>query len=134
MNCEHCGGTLSLDDMTRPNCPFCKNVLKHHARAAEHAVLVNKMLDQRIGAQYPGLPADKRPQIGHSFGAPMDPSFQAFQQHQTAQAFSNARKWIIIGVVVPLVISVLVAAVVVVLMVVVSSLSRPTNPHQERSA
>jgi hypothetical protein len=58
MRCPHCGANLSLQDMTRPNCPYCQNVLAHHARAAEHAALVNRVLDDRIRAQYPGAPPD----------------------------------------------------------------------------
>ncbi|MEZ4220987.1 MAG: hypothetical protein R3B13_08660 [Polyangiaceae bacterium] len=93
MNCEHCGANLSLEDMTRPNCPYCHNVLKHHARAAEHAVLVNKVLADRIGAQYPGLPPGQVPQIGYQFGAPLDPSFGRFQAAQTDKAIKRAM-WI----------------------------------------
>lgn len=99
MNCEHCGANLSLDDMTRPNCPYCQNVLKHHARAAEHAVLVNKMMDDRIRGMYPGIDPKNIPQIGYQFGAPMDPSFGRFQAAQTQKAMQGAAKtaaWITI--------------------------------------
>lgn len=108
MNCEHCGANLSLEDMTKPNCPFCRNVLKHHARAAEHAVLVNKVLADRMGAQYPGAPI---PQIGHQFGAPMDPSFQQFQQHQMNQAFKRAGWITVVAVVVPLVLTLVIGVI-----------------------
>ena len=113
MNCEHCGANLSLDDMTRPNCPYCKNVLKHHARAAEHAALVNQVLDQRIGAQYPGVPP---PQIGYQFGAPMSPSFQQFQAQQVNQAFKRAGWITAVAVIVPLLIVLLVGAGMVIFM------------------
>lgn len=99
MNCAHCGANLSLEDMTRPNCPYCRNVLAHHARAAEHAALVNKVLEQRIGAQYPGAPP---PQIGYQFGAPLSPSFQQFQAHQTNQAFRRAGWITVVLLIIPL--------------------------------
>ncbi len=86
MKCEHCGANLSLEDLTRPNCPYCRHVLKHHAQAAEHAALVNKIMEQQIGAQYPGIPRDQIPQIGYQYGAPMNQSFGQFQQYQMNQA------------------------------------------------
>ncbi|MEZ4370176.1 MAG: hypothetical protein R3B07_05095 [Polyangiaceae bacterium] len=90
MNCPHCGGTLALNDMTRPNCPFCGQVLPHHARAAEHQVLINRMLAQQIGAQYPGTPPDKIPQVGYGYGAGMN-NLQQFQQYHVDQGFKRAR-------------------------------------------
>ena len=72
--------------MTKPNCPYCGLVLKHHARAAEHAALVNKVLDDRIRGQYPGLAPGQVPQIGYQYGAPLSPSFQQFQSQQVNQA------------------------------------------------
>lgn len=113
MNCVHCGANLSLDDMTRPNCPYCKNVLKHHAQAAEHAALVNKIMADRIGAQYPGMPPGNIPQIGYGFGAPLDPSFQRFQEYQTQQAFRWSRSILILALVLPLVLSLVVGGIVV---------------------
>jgi hypothetical protein len=116
MNCQHCGANLALDDMTRPNCPYCGHVLKHHAQAAEHAVLVNKILQQQIGAQYPGMPQNQIPQIGYQYGAPMHPSFGQFQHDQISQAVHRA-KWItIVAIVVPLVIVLLALAGVAVAM------------------
>jgi len=118
MNCQHCGANLTLDDMTRPNCPYCGHVLKHHAQAAEHAVLVNRILEQRIGAQYPGIPRDQIPQIGYHHGAPMSPSFGQFQHDQISQAVERA-KWItILAVVIPLILGVLVAAFALVMLFV----------------
>lgn len=90
MKCEHCGANLSLEDLTRPNCPYCRHVLKHHAQAAEHAALVNKIMEQQIGAQYPGIPRDQIPQIGYQYGAPMNQSFGQFQQYQMNQAVNQA--------------------------------------------
>ena len=103
MNCETCGATLSLDDMTRPNCPYCKNVLKHHARAAEHAALVNKVLDDRIRGQYPGMPPGQVPQIGYGFGAPMNPGFHQFQEQQFQGAMKRAGWITAVSILVPIV-------------------------------
>ena len=88
--------------MTKPNCPFCHHVLAHHARAAEHAVLVNKILDQRIAAQYPGAAP---PQIGFQYGAPMSPSFDQFQHQQVDRAFKRAGWITVVAVLVPIVVT-----------------------------
>ncbi len=110
---------MTLDDMTRPNCPFCGNVLKHHSQAAEHAVLVNKIMGQQFGARYPGLPPDKIPQIGHQFGAPMNNSFEQFAQHQTNAAMKRAGIITLFAVVVPLVLTLVIGGIVVVMMFLV---------------
>lgn len=116
MNCAHCGGTLTLEDMTKPNCPFCHNVLKHHAQAAEHAVLVNKIMADRFNAQYPGIPPGQIPQIGHQFGAPMNASFDQFAAHQTGQALKRAGMITVIAVVIPIVLALVIGGVAVALM------------------
>ncbi|MEZ4228121.1 MAG: hypothetical protein R3B89_03090 [Polyangiaceae bacterium] len=116
MNCPHCGGTLSLNDMTRPNCPFCSQVLPHHARAAEHQVLINNMLAQQIGAQYPGTPPDKIPQVGYGYGAGMN-NLQQFQQYHVDQGFKRARNMTLIMLVVSGVFVFLILGVVGLLLV-----------------
>ncbi|MCC6213493.1 MAG: hypothetical protein IT376_01375 [Polyangiaceae bacterium] len=106
MRCAHCGAELSLQDMTRPNCPYCQHVLPHHARAAEHAALVNQVLDQRVGASLGALPPELRPQIGYEYGAGMTPGFQQFQAAHQAHAQQVVRRatWIVVlAVVVPIV-------------------------------
>ncbi len=119
MQCVHCGANLSLEDMTRPNCPYCRNVLKHHAQAAEHAALVNKILDDRIRAQYPGLPPGATPQIGYGYGAGMQ-NLDQFYNHQMNHAVTGAVKragWITLLMVVVsivIVVGILGAAAVVV--------------------
>lgn len=115
MNCAHCGANLSLEDLTRPNCPYCKNVLAHHARAAEHAVLVNKILDQRIGAQYPGAPP---PQIGYGFGAPLQ-GMEQFQQYHVDRAMKRAGWITAVALIVPIVVVIGIGVVVAVMMFVV---------------
>jgi hypothetical protein len=104
MACENCGAQLSLQDMANPNCPYCKNVLKHHARAAEQAALVNQVLRDQIGAQYPGMPPGQIPQIGYQMGAGLNPGFQQFQQFQNYQVEQAVKRagWItVVAVLVP---------------------------------
>jgi hypothetical protein len=111
VNCRNCGAVLTLDDMTRPNCPYCRQVLTHHAQAAEHAALVNRIMDDRIRAQYPGTPPDKIPQIGYGYGAPMHNLYE-FQQHQMGQAFKRAGWITAVAILVPLVMMLVVGVVV----------------------
>lgn len=86
--CNHCGANLSLDDMRGTNCPYCSTVFPHHAQAAQHAVLVNQVLDQQLrqrgltplsGAQQYGVPP--------TYGAPpqpfANPMYMAQQVHTT---------------------------------------------------
>ncbi len=112
MNCQHCGANLSLEDMTRPNCPYCKNVLKHHAQAAEHAALINKMMDDRIRQQYPGTPPGVIPQVGYGYGAGMQ-NLEQFQQYHMDTAMKRAGKMTALAFIVPLVIMLVVGLIVV---------------------
>jgi hypothetical protein len=109
MRCPHCGANLSLEDMTRPNCPYCQNVLKHHAQAAEHAALVNQILDQRIRAQYPGLPSNAVPQIGYQYGGQLQ-GLEQFQAHQMNQGLRRAGWIMAVAVIVPIVMLLLIGA------------------------
>ncbi|MEB2312471.1 MAG: hypothetical protein OZ921_04485 [Sorangiineae bacterium] len=109
MKCKNCGAGLSLEDMTRPNCPFCKSVLEHHARAEQHAELVNKILERQMGALMPGQRIDVSvarsveagslgaqapvpPQIGYQFGAGLTPQFQQAQQQLIASHLQTATR------------------------------------------
>lgn len=124
MKCKNCGAGLSLEDMTRPNCPFCKSVLEHHARAEQHAELVNKILERQMGALMPGqrldgsvarsaevgslgAQAQVAPQIGYQFGAGLTPQFQQAQQQLIASHVQTAPRrsagMIILAVLVPVV-------------------------------
>lgn len=114
MNCHNCGAALSLDDMTRPNCPYCRSVLAHHARAAEQAALVNQVLQQQFGAQVPG---QAPPQIGYQYGAGLapGPAPQAYQQFALQQIDQSVRRmrWIIVvAVIVPIVLLAVIGGVV----------------------
>lgn len=97
--CPTCGANLSLHDMTRPNCPYCNNVLPHHARAAEHAALVNQVLDQRIG-QYGGPYAPQNAHVPYQYGAP-PPNMQPYAQQaydQAAKSVGRAMIWVAVSV------------------------------------
>lgn len=62
--CQRCGAGLSLDDLRLPNCRYCGTVLAHHAQAAEHAALVNRILQQQ-GVHHVQVP--------YQHGAPLPP-------------------------------------------------------------
>lgn len=65
--CPTCGASLSLEQLRGTNCPFCHTVFPHHARAVEHAALVNQVMAQQYQqAGYGGPP----PQIQAQYGAP----------------------------------------------------------------
>lgn len=107
MSCEHCGAQLSLEDMTRPNCPYCRNVLKHHARAAEQAALVNQMLDQRLGGHFaPG----QAPRIGYEFGAPAPQVGTPLAYQQAQQVARSTLPTSLLLVLLPLVLMALAGA------------------------
>ena len=50
-NCNHCGANLTLDDMRKPNCPYCGTVYPHHAQAAQHAEVMSRMMGQMVAQQ-----------------------------------------------------------------------------------
>jgi hypothetical protein len=60
-HCEHCGAKLSHEELQRPNCAYCGTVFKHQSMAAQHAAVVNQMLQQQ-GAGHV--------QVGSTYGAP----------------------------------------------------------------
>jgi hypothetical protein len=66
--CPHCGAALSLDDLRGQNCRYCGAALPHQQRAAEHAALVNQVLNQQF--QQRGLPPPGAPVVPYQFGAP----------------------------------------------------------------
>jgi predicted RNA-binding Zn-ribbon protein involved in translation (DUF1610 family) len=47
--CNHCGATLSLDDLRRADCPYCGTVYPHRAQAEQHAQVVGQMMGQMMG-------------------------------------------------------------------------------------
>lgn len=49
--CTHCGANLSLDDMRRTDCPYCRTVYPHHSQAQQHAQVAGQMMGQLLGQQ-----------------------------------------------------------------------------------
>jgi sulfite exporter TauE/SafE len=72
--CPTCGASLSLDDLRGTDCKYCKTVFPHHARAAQHAVLVNQVMQQQI---------HQANQMGYGYGMPP-------HMHYGAPAFGAA--------------------------------------------
>jgi hypothetical protein len=66
--CTHCGANLGVDDLRGTNCRYCGTALAHHARAAEHAALVNQVLNQQLQAR--GLAPPANPIVPYHYGAP----------------------------------------------------------------
>lgn len=52
--CNSCGAGLTLDQLRRTDCPYCNVAYPHHARAVEHAALVNQIMAQQTGGLYGG--------------------------------------------------------------------------------
>lgn len=49
-SCPHCGANLSLAQLRGTDCPYCRSAFPHHARAVEHAALVNQVMAQNMAA------------------------------------------------------------------------------------
>jgi hypothetical protein len=49
-SCPNCGANLSLDQLRGTDCPYCRSAFPHHARAVEHAALVNQVMAQNMAA------------------------------------------------------------------------------------
>ncbi len=81
--------------MKGENCPFCGVVLKHQARAAEHAALVNQVFQQQFDRNPGVFGGAPPPQIGYTVGA-------APPQYVEAPATQAAKRtaFVIIAVVV----------------------------------
>jgi len=70
--CPTCGATLSLEQLRGTDCPFCKTVFPHHARATEQAALVNQVMANQMAQinpwtgqpNYPGTPPQVQGQYG----------------------------------------------------------------------
>ena len=119
--CTNCGAALSLQDLSRPNCPYCGQVLQHHARAAEHAALVNQVLAQQMGANNPWVGGASPPQIPYQYGAPMhsgqNPLPFADANAQIARAVTHTSRILVVLVLLAVVGVLLVVAAVIVGMV-----------------
>ncbi len=51
--CHGCGAPLSLDHLRGTDCPYCRAAFRHHARAVEHAALVQRVMHDNIVATSP---------------------------------------------------------------------------------
>lgn len=48
--CQGCGAQLSLAQLQGTDCPYCRAAFPHHARAVEHAALVQKVMADNMAA------------------------------------------------------------------------------------
>lgn len=115
--CAHCGANLSLDDLRGTTCRYCGTVLPHHARAAEHAAVVNQVLNQQFQAR--GL-APASPVVPYQYGAPPAPhgAMPAVVAHNIDQSVRRSMATILIVVGVIGVVTMIVAGVIVWLLVI----------------
>ena len=67
--CQGCGAHLALAQLTGTDCPYCRAVFPHHARAAEQAALVSQVMAQNVAAFSPWIIA--RPMNGLAYGVGM---------------------------------------------------------------
>jgi hypothetical protein len=49
--CKQCGAGLTLDDMRKPNCPYCGTIYPHHSQAAQHAEMAGQVMNQMMAQQ-----------------------------------------------------------------------------------
>lgn len=94
-SCTHCGAQLSLDDLRKPNCPYCGTVYPHRAQAQQHAELVGQVVGQLMNQslqaqdQYRGQVASQLPGIVQSSfgqGAPGSPQIHVVQMSASFHA------------------------------------------------
>lgn len=48
--CPTCGAHLSLEQLRGTDCSYCRTAFAHHARAVEHAALVEKVMAENIAS------------------------------------------------------------------------------------
>ncbi len=48
--CGGCGARLSVAQMRGTDCPYCRTAFPHHARAVEHAALVQRVMQDNLAA------------------------------------------------------------------------------------
>ncbi len=54
--CKGCGAPLSIDQMRGKDCPYCRAAFPHHARAVEHAAVVQQVMAQNMTAAAQWIP------------------------------------------------------------------------------
>lgn len=116
--CPTCGASLSLDQLRGTDCPFCKTVFPHHARAVEQAKLVNQVMAQQAGWAAPQVPMQ--------YGAPMPPTpgFGYADYGNGNGMVDRAVRRSISGIVISLVVGAVITVLAIVGVVVVLVLSR----------
>jgi len=67
--CPTCGASLSLEQLRGTDCPYCKTVFPHHARAVEQAKVVNQVLAQQVMNANPWMNPGQVPQVPMQYGA-----------------------------------------------------------------
>jgi hypothetical protein len=82
--CGGCGAHLSVAQMRGTDCPYCRLAFPHHARAVEHAALVQQVMAQNIAAVSPWMAAP--PAAAHQLEAVVH---QIHQAHETARRTTN---------------------------------------------
>jgi hypothetical protein len=115
--CNHCGANLSLDDMRGTSCPYCRTVFPHHAQAAQHAALVNRVFNEQLRRQGIAPGGFESPHYGRRPGDPplVNPMYSAAQRIQSEVAKTTRMVvWMTLAAVV--VSLLIVAAVAVVLL------------------
>jgi len=117
-NCKHCGAGLTLDDMRQTNCPYCGTVFPHHSMAAQHANVVNQVLQQQgaghvqISHQYGGGATPGNPMAGVQMHG------QPYQQYVQGHV-DNANKMVKISLIIAAAVSLLIFAVVAIVLIAV---------------
>lgn len=119
--CPQCGANLTLDDLRGTNCPYCRTALPHHARAAEHAALVNQILAQKgVNYQVPYQYGAAPPPVQMGPGA-INPGFQPqippYVGDQVQQTIRSANIIVIVSIVASLVLFVVIGAAVIIFFV-----------------
>lgn len=83
--CHGCGANLSVAQMRGSDCPYCRTAFRHHARAVEHAALVQQVMAQNIAAVTPWLAPATAPVAQLEMVVT-----QMHQAHEVARRTSNA--------------------------------------------
>lgn len=112
LQCPHCGAKLSLEEMKGHNCPYCNVALAHHARAAEHAAVINQVFQQQFQQNPGAFGGAPPPQIGSTVGAPLPNYVEA----PVTQARKAIALWLIVGVIVMVAVFLLVGVGFIVLL------------------
>lgn len=82
--CGGCGANLSVAQMRGTDCPYCRTAFPHHARAIEHAALVQQVMAQNIAAVSPWMMAAPAPAAQLELVVT-----QMHQAHEVARRTSN---------------------------------------------